>query len=60
MGLLDVTNPRDTYADKILREASVNRTENHGLQRKLEMCYTKRIVSILFFCIITQVATFVA
>ena len=28
MGLFDVTNPRDTYADKILREASVNRTEN--------------------------------
>ena len=33
MGLLDVPNPRDTYADKILREASVNYTEN---QRQIE------------------------
>ena len=33
MGLFDVTNPRATYADKILREASVNRIEN---QREIE------------------------
>ena len=29
-GFFNVVNPRDTYAEKILREASVNRRENRG------------------------------